>query len=326
MLFNTVYGDEFKSTYYLINKNEVVPKSELSGEEKVLNSPIIEKAFQRILEDFVPKHDKVIFSLCTINRPYLKSVKWDMYNKIFGNDCDLIVCSNGGIIPMQYMCCYPFLTYNAPHQGTKHDELYMEVMERRLKLFLEKNSKYYNKMCFTFIPDTRNYKSIQRMNISNSKLIPDKETYENALKNDIFIGFNKSRYPLCNYTILNQMMDYLTVNSSYVDELVEKYKNKTNPHLNIFDSVKQVFNILETNKGYELNELVKRCSNICDCHLDTSIVSTIKWSTINIDISGHYKSLDRMLFYYENGLFYKLTNPEEYKNYKPREIKKNKLF
>lgn len=328
MLFS-LDGIQYRPEDFLLSKDERVPKEELKGDEKVLKSPVVEKAFQKILEDYVPHHDKIIFSLCTSTRPYLKSVKWKTYHQMFGEQCDLVICSNGGIIPMDYMNCYPFLDYNAPHEGNTWDELYMEVFERRLLAFLNKNKQYYKKICFAFIPDTRNYRSIEKLNIPNSKLIPDRETYRKVLNGeDLYIGFPVQRYPTLSYSILKQMEDYLEIHSNYLEELVKEYSNKRNKDMDIRQIIQFIYDNIDDIKGYTIEELIQIGFSICNVYKPSYISSGIKASTYNIDITtSGYGQYNKNLFYMENGLFYKYTSEEDYiKNKQHRITKTTSLF
>ena len=184
----------WKPEDHLIPLTERVPDSELIGEEKVLNSPVVEQAFQKILQEYKPRNSIAIFSLCTQSRPYIKSLKWKILDECFGDVCDLIVCSNGGIIPSDYWNCYPYLTYDAPHTPSgKWDDLYCEIFGRRLKQFLSKHP--YDKCIFLFTPDTRNYKSILKNLESGWKLLPTPEMYRKTIDlEDVFIGIPRKSF------------------------------------------------------------------------------------------------------------------------------------
>ena len=124
----------------LIPKSEWVTPQDLEGELKVLNSPLMEKAFQKILTKFIPTHNVAFLSLCTATRPYSKSRKWNVYNNYFGDKCDLIVTSNGGVIPQPFWECYPYMTYDA--YSHEDNGLYNKVLLRRLVEFFTKFDSY----------------------------------------------------------------------------------------------------------------------------------------------------------------------------------------
>ena len=157
----------------LIPRNEWVPPKQIQGNDKiVLTSPIIKKAFQKILDLHKMKNDTCFVSLCTSTRPYSKSLKWKKFKESLDN-IDLIVCSNGGIIPLEFENCYPYLTYDA-HGERKYDNLYIKITYARLKLFFEKFP--YKNIIFNFRPNLRN-------RICALKL---KQEY----KGNIYISFN----------------------------------------------------------------------------------------------------------------------------------------
>ena len=129
-------GDEKLFSY-----SERVDPSELIGECKVLSSPIIEEGFKRILSKYTNTGKEVaFFSLCTASRPYSTSLKWKWFKKDFTSFFDpskfeLIVCSNGGIIPEPFWNSYPYLSYDA-HGEPQFLEQYRNLLYSRLKSFL----------------------------------------------------------------------------------------------------------------------------------------------------------------------------------------------
>ena len=165
----------------LIPRNEWVPEKEIQGtDEMVLNHPMMEKAFRRIVELFKPKHEIALVSLCTSTRPYSNSRKWKTFKNMFSNKVDLIICSNGGIIPIEFENCYPYLTYDA-HGNKKYDEMYIKKIYERLCIFFERHK--YKKIIFNFRPNLRNrisaLKFIDNYNDSNTKfyVLPSEEAY-----------------------------------------------------------------------------------------------------------------------------------------------------
>lgn len=197
----------FRQENFLFKQNERCSDDELFGEEKVLHNPIIDVALDRIMEDYTPSHKKVIFSLCTSTRPYLKGIKWKTFYENFGNYCDLIICSNGGIIPMEYMNCWPYLTYDA-HSSAKFDDLYNELFEKRLTKFLGKFGNCWEKKIFTFLPSSRNRRVIEKLGYE--ALLPSIEVY-NDVREHGSPGVNILRYPQCAEQCLNEMARVLEV-------------------------------------------------------------------------------------------------------------------
>lgn len=101
----------------------------------VLRHPTIAAAFAAVCAQWKPRHPIVLFSLCTSHRPYTQSRKWKHLAREFGGVCDLVVTSNGGIIPLPYEACFPFLNYDA-HGEACFDALYIDILADRLATFL----------------------------------------------------------------------------------------------------------------------------------------------------------------------------------------------
>lgn len=187
----------------LIPRSQWVNESELQGrEDKVLNHPIIDKAFKRILELHKPKHNVCLVSLCTSTRPYSKSRKWKRFIQEFGSDADLIICSNGGIIPIEFESCYPYLTYDA-HGMSEFDNMYVKITYERLMVFF--NTHHYDKIVFNFRPSLRNRKSalmFKQMYKGESEILilPTPMVYEAARREKFHPVGN--RYPdICNIVL-----------------------------------------------------------------------------------------------------------------------------
>lgn len=169
----------------LIPRSQWVAKEKIQGDEiKTLRSRIIERAFQEILKMHKPKHKIALVSLCTATRPYSKSRKWKEFIRLFGKDADMIICSNGGIIPIEFENCYPYLTYDAHGEG-KWDKLYITVCYRRLNEFF--STFHYDKIILNFRPNMRNRIAAQAFKKNykgNSEIIilPTVAAYEKARK------------------------------------------------------------------------------------------------------------------------------------------------
>lgn len=204
------YNFEIKPPDYLFSEveQEIRPDcniQNLTGEETVLKSQVIEDGFERILEDFTPIHDVVIFSLCAATRPYIKSLKWKKLYEYFGDVADLVVCSNGGIIPMQYMYCYPYTVYEAHRTTNKYDQLYKDTMMRRLRRFLDKFGDRYKTVIYYFSPCSRNAEAIREAGDTiPGILLPTKETYRYGLDHRT-PGINNNRYPLLGKPLIEEL-------------------------------------------------------------------------------------------------------------------------
>lgn len=189
----------------LIPKEEWISADKIQGDEiKTLRSYIIERAFKRILELHKPKHKIALVSLCTATRPYSKSRKWKNFIELFGDYADMIICSNGGIIPIEFERCYPYLTYDAHGEG-KWDKLYINVCYRRLNEFFYKYE--YDKIIFNFRPNMRNRiaaKAFRRDFEGSSEIaiLPTNEAYMAAKR----AGFpNGKMYPDLDPNVLKEI-------------------------------------------------------------------------------------------------------------------------
>lgn len=210
-----MYKFDAKDHNYLFSKEEIASRedckiSELEGEEKVLNSKAVDDAFERILADFKPKHNKVIFSLCSSSRPYITSLKWKSFHEHFGDVADLVICSNGGIIPIEYMCCFPFMEYDAHRANAGTDQLYKDKMKERLTRFLDKFGKDYEIIIYSFLPSSRNAEAIREMNGAGGVLLPSHEVYRDIIDNGC-PGVNSRRYPQCARQAIEEMAKHLKV-------------------------------------------------------------------------------------------------------------------
>lgn len=188
----------------ILNKPEdwLVPRDKrplnnegLIGEDKILHNPLIDVLSKKMRDEYKPQHKYAIFSLCTTTRPYIKSLKWKTFYKNFGSVADLIICSNGGIIPIEYQKCYPFEVYDA-HEDKKCSELYKEKFEERLDAFLKLHADKWDKIIFSFLPKSRNREVVNKYPAINKKfyVVPSLDVYKRIFleKNP---GVNYKRYP-----------------------------------------------------------------------------------------------------------------------------------
>lgn len=210
-----MYTFNIRPEYYLFSESEIESRSdcrveELCGEEKVLNSKVIDDAFERIMEDYKPSHKNVIFSLCSATRPYIGSPKWKAFYKNFGDVADLVISSNGGIIPIEYMCCFPFMQYDAHRANSGTDELYKDRMKDKLSKFLNKFGKYWDIKVYSFLPTSRNAQAIKEMNGAGGFLVPSQKVYRDIIDNGC-PGVNVKRFPQCATQHLQEIADILNV-------------------------------------------------------------------------------------------------------------------
>lgn len=208
---------KYRPESFLFKPHERCPDSDIIGEEVLLKNPIIDVGLDRIMEDYKPQNKFAIFSLCTSTRPYIKSIKWKAFYRDFGHCCDLIICSNGGIIPMEYMYCWPFMSYDA-HGNHKTDELYKQLFEKRLMKFLDKFGDCWEKKIFTFIPTARNREVIEKLGLQYN--LPSAEVYK-RIQLEGSPGVNVQRFPQAAHQCLDEMAQVLGV-----DRLTQRKGNK----------------------------------------------------------------------------------------------------
>lgn len=191
----------------LIPRERWVTQEELQKtEEMVLRHPIMEEAFQRVLELHKPKHKTALVSLCTSTRPYHKSRKWKEFAKQFGDDVDLIINSSGGVIPMEFDGCYPYLTYDV-HRQKEVDNLYCQVAYRRLMTFFSVHK--YDRIIFNFRPGLRNRACALKFKQTYTGgaevfILPTQAGYKAAQRG----GFPKGKmYPDIDDIVLNEIAE-----------------------------------------------------------------------------------------------------------------------
>lgn len=186
--------------------------SEIQGEDPdVLTSPIMQKAYLRVLDTHIKGRDIALFSLCTATRPYSSSRKWKKYIETFEKECDLIICSNGGIIPIEYEAQFPYLNYDA-HGQKKHDSLYIKIGIERMKQFLTLHP--YRFVIFNFRHTLRNVHiaevvskwAVEHGYIQNFIILPTKAQYVQS-QGEGFTRKGYSIYPELWPTMFNPLVE-----------------------------------------------------------------------------------------------------------------------
>lgn len=186
----------FYDEAHLVPFKDRPPEGEgLIGEGVLLENPLIDELSKKMREEYEPKHKFAIFSLCTSTRPYLNSPKWRTFYNNFGDIADLVICSNGGIIPIEYQYCYPFRAYDA-HGDSAYDELYKEKFKDRLDKFLALHAHKWDKIILSFLPSSRNREVIKDYDKGNDKfyVVPSLEVYDRIQKEGS-PGVNTMRFP-----------------------------------------------------------------------------------------------------------------------------------
>lgn len=172
----------------LIPRNEWVDESKIQGDSSlILKSDIMNRAFEQILKLHCPKHRVAIVSVCTSTRPYSKSLKWKKFKELFSHNCDLVISSYGGIIPIEFEECYPYMTYDT-NRPSGVDNLYIDISYERLIKFF--TIHHYDYIIFNYRPASRALndvrvaeKFIKNFNHSQCFILPSLNVYNNARQN-----------------------------------------------------------------------------------------------------------------------------------------------
>jgi len=205
-------GIKFYPEAHLVPMEDRPPNGEgLIGEGVLLENPLIDELCKKMREEYEPQHKYAIFSLCTSTRPYLNSPKWSAFYKNFGESCDLVICSNGGIIPIEYQNCYPFKAYDA-HGDSAYDELYKEKFKDRLDKFLALHAHKWDKIILSFLPSSRNREVIKDYDKGNDKfyVVPSLEVYK-RIQEEGSPGVNTMRFPQAAHQHMEEISQILGI-------------------------------------------------------------------------------------------------------------------
>lgn len=205
-------GIKFYPEAHLVPMEDRPPNGEgLIGEGVLLENPLIDELSKKMREEYEPQHKYAIFSLCTSTRPYLNSPKWSAFYKNFGESCDLVICSNGGIIPIEYQNCYPFKAYDA-HGDSAYDELYKEKFKDRLDKFLALHAHKWDKIILSFLPSSRNREVIKDYDKGNDKfyVVPSLEVYK-RIQEEGSPGVNTMRFPQAAHQHMEEISQILGI-------------------------------------------------------------------------------------------------------------------
>lgn len=199
---------------YLIPRTEWGDIGDLHGnDEDILKNVTMNKAFTQVLEKHNAFHKIALFSLCTATRPYSKSRKWGRYIREFEQYADLIIHSNGGIIPIEFEGQFPYLNYDA-HGEKKFDNIYISIGIERMKMFLQRHK--YEYLLFNYRHNMRNFQIAQAVGpwakenglIKDFFILPTKEQYMRS-KEEGFAENGYKMYPELWPTMFNPVLQQL---------------------------------------------------------------------------------------------------------------------
>ena len=152
-----------------------------------------------------------------MTRPYHEGPKWKRFVSNFNGKVDMIVSSNGGIIPQEFWYSWPYMNYESgePH-GKKETELYNKVGYEWLLKFFKKHS--YKYVICNMNPNHRIYdrfpEAFQLLKdngyIEDYTMIPSMELYK-KVKEDGFSGVNGmgEMYPDLHKFVLDAMHEQI---------------------------------------------------------------------------------------------------------------------
>lgn len=201
----------------LFTKDEWCDSSEIDNEMKVLTSKFIHEGFERILKLHKPVQQTAFLSMCCSSRPYDEGLKWKRFISEFNGKVDMIVSSNGGLIPREFWSSWPYMNYESgePH-GKKETELYNKVgYEWLLRFFKTQSYKYVicnmnpNHRIYDRFPEA--FQSLKDNGyIEDYTMIPSIELYK-KVKEDGFSGVNGmgEMYPELHKFVLDTMYEQI---------------------------------------------------------------------------------------------------------------------
>jgi len=181
---------KFRGGSLLIPYSDQRPIEDLCGDDAlVISHPIMNKAFAEVIARHSALHPIALVSLCTATRPYSKSSKWSVYKKLFGPFADLIIMSNGGIVPIEFEDQFPYPAYDGK-DDEKHNGLYHDVLVGRLIRFF--TAHRYRSVLFNTPYKQRNRaackiagKALKAMGaVEEYVLLPTDEQYNATLADD----------------------------------------------------------------------------------------------------------------------------------------------
>ena len=165
------------------------------------NNKIFNEAHRKILLRYNPSEKKVaFFTVCSWGKPYRQSyihylIISELVKNNFLNKIEIIVLTNAGVIPYEFTDEYPYFAYDwDPNLETpKIKDIYMDVLKKRLREFIEQKSKYFTKFCCYLRHDSESYKVIKEIEKEFDVKIPNFSINENEITKEeyeeISIGF-----------------------------------------------------------------------------------------------------------------------------------------
>lgn len=126
-------------------------------------------AFEKVLEEWQPKHDSVVFVSCTMNKPYDSNAKIMNIVNTVKDIADVVIISSCGIIPVELGLKYPYAYYNYDTIGESQEmkTKAKEVIYNRLDRFLQK----FNYKCYSYLTPGKMFDVIDKYSKEHNNCI-----------------------------------------------------------------------------------------------------------------------------------------------------------
>lgn len=153
-------------------------------------------AYDKVLEEWKPEHDSVVFISCTMNKPYDNNLKIKTICETVKDIADVVIISSCGIIPVKMGLKYPYAYYNYDTIG-ESDEMKTkakEVIYQRLDGFLKK----FNYKCYSYLTPGKMFDVLDKYSKEHGNCIKHVIT-EDEIDKQVKILQEKHNNPTNNY-------------------------------------------------------------------------------------------------------------------------------
>lgn len=153
-------------------------------------------AYDKVLEEWVPQHDSVVFISCTMNKPYDNNLKIKTICETVKDIADVVIISSCGIIPVPMGLKYPYAYYNYDTIGESPEmkAKAKEVIYKRLDGFLKK----FNYKCYSYLTPGKMFDVIDKYSKEHNNCIKHVIT-EEEIERQVKILQEKHNNPNSSY-------------------------------------------------------------------------------------------------------------------------------
>ena len=216
--------------------------------------------------------------------------------ELFGDECDLIVCSNAGIIPLEFCTCYPYMDYDSQSSDPDLSDAHKEKFYSRLSMFLHRFK--WKKVVGLFSPYEGAAEVWNNCSIKNGRLFPTPYQYSRALLPEEFAGYSQRFYKLLCKSALMSIRDYFGIRAAKLTQKLEISRSSSLDHI-----LREVVDKdLKSGVGYGMTDLKKLILKRGGHFDDSYMVKVIK---VNCGESIKYQLKGHNLLRKIDGLFYK---------------------